>query len=169
MAPSLERARARRRVSLGARLALGALAFVAPGLLSGACVIPDRTFEPGGLDCDAPSIAADGGCVSNPRCDDYCNAIESKCVGTDAVYDGRAQCLAVCNALPPGADGDTTGNSVACRLALLENAETTICPQVGPIGNGRCGGNCDAYCGLRREACQRLQPALAEFNLPGYC
>lgn len=142
----------RRGASLATGLALCVLALGLPSLLAGGCVIPERTFE-----------------ADRPDCESYCDAIEEQCTSERAVYSDRQQCIEVCKALPPGNDGANSGNSIACRLGLLRapGFEDTLCSAVGPIGNGRCGSNCEAFCMLRRAACGEVETFELEQN--GYC
>ncbi|WP_437745287.1 hypothetical protein WMF39_09865 [Sorangium sp. So ce1504] len=103
---------------------------------------------------------------TEPSCEDFCQVVMTSCTGDLAVYESRAQCLAVCAALPPGATEDRTENTVGCRKyhaysAML--APTTHCPHAGPGGDGHCGveepgsgttGNCVSYCTLFEAACK---------------
>lgn len=89
-------------------------------------------------------------------CERYCDAVEAGCSGLFAVYTSRETCLAVCSALPEGEPGDTSGNSVQCRLRAAQLARDEVshyCPIAGPGGNGVCGSNCEGLCKLRAGIC----------------
>lgn len=97
-----------------------------------------------------------GGGPAVPLCEAYCSAVMSNCTGIDAVYTTPEACLAVCELLPEGQEGDETGNSTHCRLRSAEIAPTEpsyYCPIAGPGGNGVCGSNCDGLCTIAQAAC----------------
>jgi hypothetical protein len=132
-----------------ALLALGA------GLASGGCLIEERPFDEQGVSCAA-----------------YCDAIQSKCVGEDAVYQSEDECLAVCARIPLGHVGDETGNTVYCRLDLLQAGAFEVgpgCPAAGPGGNGVCGSNCESFCTLRERACSSVDTNDPDVLHPGFC
>lgn len=55
-----------------------------------------------------------------------------------------------------GTLGDTSGNSVACRIAHANFAEAgpnTHCRHAGPSGVGTCGSSCSGYCTLMLSRC----------------
>jgi hypothetical protein len=89
-----------------------------------------------------------------PSCDVYCRLVQVSCQDEFAEYESEAQCLAVCNALPGGADGN---NNVSCRRTHAYNAlaygPETHCPHAGPGGKSVCGSNCESYCSLLEQGC----------------
>jgi hypothetical protein len=101
-----------------------------------------------------------------PTCEAYCAIELAACKGDLAQYQSEDECLAVCEALPPGTNVDDKGNTVGCRRYHSFNA-TTLGPELhcahsGPSGDGHCGhddldngytGNCDSYCTLLAAAC----------------
>ena len=102
--------------------------------------------------------AAGAAGAAGKLCDAYCERVQAACVDDAAVYTGAATCLGVCGALPPGAPGDESGNSVECRLRQAEHAIDTAepaihCPGAGPGGDGTCGQNCESYCVLLQRLC----------------
>ncbi|NUP08919.1 MAG: hypothetical protein HOW73_22960 [Polyangiaceae bacterium] len=101
--------------------------------------------------------AGDGGGTSAPTpCVDYCNEVMQSCTGEFAVYGSMDSCLGICAHLPEGQDGDTSGNSVFCRLhhAAFASVDAPFyCPIAGPTGNGTCGSACDALCGAAEAIC----------------
>jgi hypothetical protein len=100
-----------------------------------------------------------------PTCEAYCAIELVACTGDLAQYQSEAECLAVCNALPPGTNEDETGNSVGCRRYHSFNSSLgpeNHCSHSGPTGDGHCGhddldngyrGNCESYCTLVAAAC----------------
>ncbi|MGE0323999.1 MAG: hypothetical protein AB7S68_16925 [Polyangiaceae bacterium] len=110
--------------------------------------IEDRTFDPDG---------GTGG-TSSALCKTYCDDIMAACTGTLAQYASVDTCMATCEALPAGNSGDTSGDSVECRVRQARLAASTgepavHCPNAGPGGNGACGTNCESYCMLFAKAC----------------
>ncbi|MEZ4227850.1 MAG: hypothetical protein R3B89_01720 [Polyangiaceae bacterium] len=137
----------------GVRLAFAALlaSSGATALALGGCQsiagIEDRTFDPDG-----------GGSTSSALCKTYCDDVMGACTGSLAQYASLDTCMATCETLPPGNDGDTTGDSVECRVRQARLAASTgepavHCPNAGPGGNGACGTNCESYCYLFGKAC----------------
>jgi len=91
-------------------------------------------------------------------CEQYCSLVMDKCKGAYAVYATRAVCQSVCERLPPGNPGDSDVNTVQCRMQAASIAETELpyyCPIAGPGGNGQCGTNCEALCGLMDATCSQ--------------
>jgi hypothetical protein len=101
-----------------------------------------------------------------PDCDSFCNLERAECGDVNKVYDDLNQCLAVCQALPPGTNADKAENTVGCRKYHSYNAmfdADTHCSHTGPGGDGVCGspalpatgatGNCESYCILAKKAC----------------
>lgn len=106
--------------------------------------------------------ASDGGSAGDSSGDDlcttYCEALEAGCTGEFEQFVSRATCMGFCSHLPPGNPSDEIGNSVRCRLNQAEIASAVAepevhCVQAGPGGNGTCGGNCEAYCGVLEQVC----------------
>ncbi len=128
------------------------LAAADPEQCKNASVLP----RPGSA-CVDPSDGA-------PECDDYCRVAQSACTGALSVYESDAQCQAVCKALPPGKIGNTTENTVGCRLYHSYSAVANPqghCSHAGPVGDGHCGldegaafGNCKSYCILIESGCK---------------
>jgi hypothetical protein len=97
-----------------------------------------------------------GKAADAPNCDDYCKIELAACQGSLAQYADEAQCKAACAALPIGTNADETTNSVGCRRYHSFNSTLlpeTHCSHSGPSGDGHCGGNCEAYCGIVQAAC----------------
>jgi hypothetical protein len=91
-----------------------------------------------------PDAAPDAGptCVGNVSramlCTTYCQGLARFCTGANAQFASPQACDSACNAesLPCGNPGDTTGNSLLCRLAHLALAgvgsAAMECPNAGP-------------------------------------
>lgn len=86
---------------------------------------------------DARAICGPGA----PRemlCTTYCQGIGAICAGANAQYAGANECRAACNAptWDCGNQGDTTGNSLFCRVAHMALAgvgsAVMECPNAGP-------------------------------------
>jgi len=115
--------------------------------------IPDTTS---GVDAVVPTDAAppDNEAVT---CDNYCARVLANCGGDAAQYVDLPTCLAMCKALPLGAKGDTSGNTIACRMyhagALAKQSPNFHCPHAGPYGGTVCGTRCGAFCTLAGAQC----------------
>jgi hypothetical protein len=107
------------------------------------------------------SGTAAGDTDASPLCQQYCDVVAANCVGTDAQFASPLACLSVCALLPPGTPGDTSGNTVECRLSRAQLAATTgepsnYCFSAGPGGAGSCGSNCDGFCAVMTQKCTQL-------------
>lgn len=76
-------------------------------------------------------------------CTYYCTNITANCTGTDAQYTDMADCMTSCTdaAWTAGTAGDTTGNTLGCRIyhtLAAATAATTHCPHAGWLGGGVC-------------------------------
>ncbi|GMV41329.1 MAG: hypothetical protein AMXMBFR64_30450 [Myxococcales bacterium] len=111
-----------------------------------------------------PHGGVDGGgvCVDPPpTCAEYCATVSAACTGGNAQYGSEAACLSYCGTwamLPPGKTGDTSGNTIGCRLyhaqvAAQPGNAATHCPHAGPAGGEVCGSWCDNYCHLASTNC----------------
>lgn len=106
---------------------------------------------------DAATGGDDGGTTAS--CEHYCETIMAACLQDLKQYIDLATCLATCPLFPPGAEGDDTGDSLACRVQHAEWAAEEPgphCYHAGPSGgrgDGVCGGPCDGYCDIMLAAC----------------
>ena len=104
--------------------------------------------------------------AGEPDCGAFCQLEMTECVDYPQ-YEDKAQCLAVCGALPPGHPGDVSLNTVACRKYHSYNSiidAKSHCSHTGPGGDGHCGstelpkdgntGTCESYCQLLQTACE---------------
>lgn len=142
------RSSARRAALFGAALLSGLLSVTGLSALAGGCR-QAISFEDRELD---PTLAdgGDGGGETPLTCEGYCGLIQEVCTGPNAQFGSLEACKRFCQLYPEGTRGDTSGNTLACRIQRLESAkampEGTDCAAGGPGGNGECGTNCDAYC-----------------------
>jgi hypothetical protein len=100
----------------------------------------------------------EGGMPDEPAtaCERYCEAVTEGCTGDSTQYTDYDACLVTCPYFPLGTEGDTTGNTLQCRLnyALKAPSEpVTYCTWAGPGGDGMCGSNCEGFCTLMTATC----------------
>jgi hypothetical protein len=111
-----------------------------------------------GTDASEAGAGGDGPNPPKSTCDAYCDLVLANCTGKYEQYRNRTQCLEVCKRLPEGAPGDDLVNTVQCRIAQAGFAESEAfhyCKSAGPLGEGRCGSNCAAYCSLMDATCTK--------------
>ena len=115
------------------------------------------TTQAGGTsDASGNSSGGSTAQVGRTTCERYCDATLANCSGELEQYRNLHQCLEVCARLPEGERGDENKNTVSCRLRLAEFAEnepSVYCKSAGPLGQDRCGSNCEAYCTLMQSTC----------------
>lgn len=111
---------------------------------------------------DAPGGGGDGGntdAAAAPTCSDYCTTIATNCTGTNLMYANTAECMATCSKFTAGTVGQTSGNTLGCRLYHAGNAAgsmqnaNTHCRHGGPGGDGLCGSNCEGFCTIVQGSC----------------
>lgn len=96
-------------------------------------------------------------------CEVYCEEVTNRCPGT---FDSFDNCLTVC-ALEPGTGanlplgnlGDTTGNTISCRITQAVNG---ACGEVG-LTDTRVCNDCPEYCRVVADACENA------YNSEDYC
>ncbi len=131
--------------------------------LTTGCFDPDHGA---GLD---PSTAGEtdedaetsGGEDPAAACADYCSLVTDHCADDLAQYSGSALCESTCLNIPPGADGDELGNTVACRTfhaVLAAEGPDVHCAHAGPAGDGTCGADCESFCSIAASTCGDLSP-----------
>ncbi len=94
------------------------------------------------VDAGNPGIDAT---INVGLCETYCTAVTAQCSGDNAQYINMSDCMDYCGSAgwPDGMTGDTTGNTLECRIyhagdpATAEPAEH--CPHAGATGGGLCG------------------------------
>jgi hypothetical protein len=106
---------------------------------------------------EAGANSGEGGAPSSASpCESYCDAVMTNCKGKYEQYRTFDQCVQVCKKLPEGTAGDEDVNSVQCRIRQAGFAESepfVYCKSAGPLGAGKCGSNCVAYCSLMQTTC----------------
>ena len=106
---------------------------------------------------EAGADSGEGGApASASPCESYCDAVMTNCKGKYEQYRSFDQCVQVCKKLPEGTAGDQDVNSVQCRIRQAGFAESepfVYCKSAGPLGAGKCGSNCVAYCSLMQTTC----------------
>ena len=116
--------------------------------------------------------SADAAATGN-RCEVYCRTITDNCIGTNKQYSSQAVCLDMCPVFleNPGKTGDSSGNSLECRIThatFATNDPALHCPHAGVLGNGACGDKCESFCAAALTFCKppniaaNIQPYLDE-------
>jgi hypothetical protein len=136
-----------------------ALAFIALGFVATGC--GDDTTASSTMDMSISHDMAGGSLT----CAAYCAKIQMNCTagsgdaGGNAQYADTTTCTNYCMtvaAWPAGNIGDTSGNTIGCRLYHAGAAAAdpvTHCPHAGPTGGNVCGSYCENYCQLMAKNC----------------
>jgi hypothetical protein len=112
----------------------------------GDAALPDAGPDGAAPDLAPPDVAADGGVVTcgtasrEMLCTSYCQGMGMICTGANAQFRNADECRAACNAPASswacGTAGQTSGNSLYCRLAHMALAgvggAAVECPNAGP-------------------------------------
>jgi hypothetical protein len=115
-----------------------------------------------GWDAATLDAASQGGV-----CEQYCTAMDANCTGDNLKYISHDVCVKMCRNFDPGAPGDVSGDSQACRLHFAQQAATSDaataaidCETASPLGDGPCVGSdggggerCVAFCQLDIAYC----------------
>ncbi len=122
------------------------------------------------------TASGDGGGTSG--CQAYCDTIMANCTSTmdpdsglpvgNQQYTNMQNCLNSCKAMPVGASGDTSGNTLGCRTThanLAKSDPATHCPHAGPGGDGVCGSDCDGFCQIAMMYCTAANAAAVYSSL----
>ncbi len=122
-------------------------------------------------DC-ASATCESGFCVDTPdpggdapTCEEYCTTLQAACTDssvTNQFYD-EEECNTYCLAVgwEAGTAGDTTGNTIACRLTHAERAASAtgatpraaFCDVAGSSGGNVCGSWCTVLCNSALTLC----------------
>ena len=93
-------------------------------------------------------------------CEVYCGDNIANCSGTNAQWvgaDPEGFCAATCEFFAPGTEGETGGDTLACRQTATDDAVADpagSCPASGPYGAATCGTTqCEVYCNLIQSVC----------------
>ena len=122
-------------------------------------------------DAGGAASSHDGGAsgVGSSLCAQYCTEVTSGCSDEHSQYLDLEGCLAICPLLPAGSPGDTTGNSVSCRLTYAKKASSepyTYCTWAGPGGDGKCGSNCEGFCAVMMQECTAQSTGVGDDYYP---
>src|SRR5262245_19999705 len=124
-----------------------------------ACDVIEKPYFPeAGVVMDAPVVAF--------SCPGYCNAQMAACTGGNLQWESLAACMATCPFFSVGIIGETTTNTLACRVhfAQLSYANPDQnCLKAGPSGGGECGVQCQGFCTIVLNTCP------AAYSPPGTC
>lgn len=123
------------------------------------------TASPSDTGADAPAT---------PSCATYCDTVGTNCTGAkNPQYLDSARCLAMCAKMTVGTLGDSSGDTVGCRLAQASAAKDSpdlSCPRAGATGGGTCGTTrCDAFCKLAMAQCSTGAPFASESECKTQC
>ena len=101
-------------------------------------VMPDTAQPDVGVDVPAADIPGD---TAPSLCDKYCQLAADNCKGANALYADDAACQTACATIPAtGTDGDTSGNTLQCRIYHLTEAQANPvlhCPH-GKVESAAC-------------------------------
>jgi hypothetical protein len=140
------------------------------GLLGFACSSssPTASGGDGGPSGDSATSNGDGGTSTGndaaptpadaKSCNDYCALLVTNCTGKNEQYND-IECQGVCienSKWNAGTPGDTTGNTLACRVTHAKAAATdqaANCFIAGKSGGGVCGSLCENFCRLSAKNC----------------
>lgn len=114
--------------------------------LAGCPTDPVPTDAPVLPGTDAPVLPGEDAPIATGGCATYCTQVTANCTAANAQYDDMADCMAYCTdvAWPAGADTDTTGNTLGCRLyhvGVAAGDPATHCGHAGPTGGSVCGAS----------------------------
>lgn len=99
----------------------------------------------------------------NAGCEMYCSAMMAACGGVNAQYTSVESCIGACGGMPPGNPGETSGNSLSCRIyhAGMASIDPAVhCVHAGPSGAGACGQNCEGFCAIANSICPAEHPTV---------
>ncbi|MEY2929701.1 MAG: hypothetical protein RL033_450 [Pseudomonadota bacterium] len=124
---------------------------------AGATTVPAGGGAAGSVSMDMDPVVL----RASELCLSYCDTIMAGCTDANAQYASPTACLLVCEKLPVGTPGATSGNSVECRnskaaLALSTGEGANYCFTAGPGGGGVCGQDCDGYCSVMMASCREF-------------
>ncbi|RLB64149.1 MAG: hypothetical protein DRI90_05285 [Deltaproteobacteria bacterium] len=97
------------------------------------------------------------------ECTTYCQLMDGACKNFQGDFNDQYPggypdlCPEACAHFAYGSPGDTTGNSLACRIVeacLAQYDPNTHCTRAGPGGDGVCGDNCESFCALNLTVCE---------------
>lgn len=98
----------------------------------------------------------DTGMTGDITCESYCTTALATCDFASGGYTTMEQCVTWCSQIgiwETGTEGDTTGNTIACRATHLGLA-TPDCASGGYTGGDNCGSYCENYCNNLDNTCK---------------
>jgi hypothetical protein len=106
-----------------------------------------------------PDAGSADATTSALSCASYCATIQAACTTDNQQYSDLPDCMNSCAAFPVGGAGDTSGDTLGCRMTFAKKAATSAamaaaqCTHAGPGGDGVCGDNCTGYCDIAMMYC----------------
>lgn len=93
-----------------------------------------------------------------PDCITYCSEFQGTCGDSPMAYPDEPTCGTICanSGIGMGAAGDTSGNTLGCRIYHAQAAATDAdlhCPHASLWGGGVCGDLIENYCTGIEAAC----------------
>jgi len=89
-----------------------------------------------------PHASFHGAGVCGGVCDWYCNLTLANCTGGNVIFTNKEACMMACGGLATtGTDGDTSGNTVQCRIHYADLAAAdaaTNCPEAHSMFSTAC-------------------------------
>ena len=118
---------------------------------------------------EAASDADDHPTAASAGCTLLCNRTMAACSDTHAQFQTVNACLRACAYYPPGDPDDYLHDSLACRNAHADAAQTEVahCHHAGAFGIDGCGSTCEGFCQLALGWCGT--GALAPFPSDAEC
>jgi len=91
-------------------------------------------------------------------CKNYCALMEQHCTGANKQFISTSACVAFCEKMNVGSEGDRMGDSLACRQSFASAAGASEskfnCDNAGPVGSEQCvKAPCVTYCSFNRKLC----------------
>ncbi len=111
------------------------------------------TMDDAGPDPDA-GPPNDAGPPPDPTCANLCAAALDSCAGEAAAYANMTECMSWCEDIgrwEAGTAGDSTGNTIACRITAIGAGN---CAAGGFTGGDVCGSWCENYCNNLENTCE---------------
>jgi len=113
-------------------------------------------------------------------CESYCALMEANCM--EDMLHPIESCLLYCDPSkfephPLGEEGDTSGNSLACRIhwaeaaghAESETARLSACASAHASGGDVCGDYCENYCHVSGQVCTEENTGLDNYSSDAAC
>jgi hypothetical protein len=120
----------------------------------------DPMTDDGGSSDGPDADSGDTGMPAELDCAGYCATYMTACTDYNA-YANEQDCMDHCGQWPLGAEADTAGDTLGCRLyhaTVAGTAEPDVhCPHAGPAGGGVCAEadapSCADYCETYFDNC----------------